>query len=130
MTTTSALKNINLLSKEQYDAVISPAEDELFAVSGSGVGLPSSRYEDLELGASETSYKAPGNGYVQVIQTNSATGYCNLYSNVQSMVYAANGQSVKVNIPVKKGGIFIYAYSGRDASSANNRFRFYYSEGE
>lgn len=129
--TTTGLKNVNMLTKEQYDGISVPAEDELYAISSSGFGFPSSNYEDLELGASGTTYKAPANGYAFIIKESTASGqYVNIYDGTaisRRSISSASGQSVVVAAQVLKGKNFKIDYS---AAGTTRIFRFIYAEGE
>jgi hypothetical protein len=132
--TTLGLKNVNMLSKEQYDGVAEPVKDELYAISGSGFGMPSDRYEDLELGASGTTYTAPANGWVSFMKIGGASGKQVVLINstgTKSMrtnsACSSSGQWLCVYLPVQKGDTFVAEY---DATGETKRFRFIYSEGE
>lgn len=130
--TTSGLKNVNLLTKEQYDGISNLASDELYAVSGSGIGFPSSDYEVLELGASGTSYTAPANGYFYLSKT---TGSTNQYTEINNMTRGygtishayASGASLRLFFPAQKDDSVVVWYT---ASGTTSTFRFIYAEGE
>lgn len=131
MATTAAFKNINMLTKAQYDGVSSPATDELYAISGSGFGLPSSsRYQDLTLGASGASYTAPANGWVYIVKAPTAVGQ---YVLVQQGSAQTVGFAITINQqayafhPVLEG-TFIVGYSA--AGTDVQVLRFIYAEGE
>lgn len=132
MATTAAFKNINMLTKAQYDGVSSPATDELYAISGSGFGLPSSsRYQVLTLGASGASYTAPANGWVYIVKTTTAVGQ---YVFVQQglaqttgFAVTANNQQAYAFHPVLEG-TFIVGYSA--AGTEVQELIFIYAEGE
>lgn len=124
------LKNINLMSQDTFES-IETADDELYAVSASGIGFPSNRYEDLVLGANVSTYTAPANGYFMLEKVANSAGQmlsmgvpnCQRYS-----VYAhASGNVLSITLPVKKGqGIYV-SYS---VSGTTKLFRFIYAEGE
>ena len=128
--TTLGLKNVNMLSKEQYDTIAEPVTDELWAISGSGFGFPSSNYEDLELGASGTKYTAPANGWFYISKGISANQYFT-FNNVTkkySTITAPSSNNSVVNIfPCQKGDVIEANYT---ASGSTYGFRFIYSEGE
>lgn len=131
MATTAAFKNINMMTKAQYDGVSSPATDELYAISGSGYGLPSStRYQALTLGASGANYTAPANGWVYIRKTNTAVGQFVLVQQglVQTVGFGgiANNQAYALH-PVLKG-TFRVDYSA--AGTTVQELRFIYAEGE
>lgn len=125
--TTLGLKNINMLSKEQYDTIAEPVKDELYAISGSGFGFPSDRYDDLELGASGSSYTAPANGYFFISKSGSSGQYVKLTAKTMAIVSVSNGGQAIVYLPVKKGAEVRVDYN---LSGATNAFRFIYAEGE
>ena len=129
--TTSGLKNVNLLTKEQFDGISDLASDELYAVSGSGIGFPSSDYEDLTLGASGTEYTAPANGYAYLIKASTASGqYVNIYNGTGVSYNTRSTASGKDNIvlaQVLKGKKFKIEY---DMAGETKYFRFIYAEGE
>ena len=132
--TTLGLKNVNMLSKEQFDTIAEPVKDELYAISGSGFGFPSNRYIDLTLGASGTSYTAPANGYFYFSKKSSATGQYAVMTNGTDGVAgelgdgnAASGFGVHILRPVRKGESVKINYT---VAGATNYFRFIYAEGE
>ena len=117
---TLGLKNINMLTKERFDGITELAADELYAVSSSGFGKPSSKYIDLTLGASGTEYTAPADGFVAVGGHATATGgYAELYYSWLDFTFhsAANTGYGRGFIPVKKGGLFSIMYSAFNSSS-------------
>jgi hypothetical protein len=128
--TTLGLKNVNMLSKERYSEIEEPATDELYAISGSGFGFPSNRYDELELGASGTEYTAPANGWYSIYKLISSGQYF-LFDNKSkrvNMVLAPSGtNSIAGILPVQKGDKITIYYT---ASGATNSFRFIYAEGE
>lgn len=125
------LKNINLMSQGTFES-IEQADDELYAVSASGIGFPSSRYEDLTLGASDTQYTAPANGWFVLSKSTAATNQVLSIRNdttgfsVNSYC-PASGQVMRLHLPCKKNDVIAVGYT---ASGATNFFRFIYAEGE
>jgi hypothetical protein len=130
--TTLRLKNINMMSREQFEDVSEPVQDELYAISGSGFGFPSSNYKDLELGASGTEYIAPANGYFQLVKATASTNQYISYTN-NAKGYGLNafcpssGSTMRTLFPAKKNDPVTISYS---ASGTTNTFRFIYAEGE
>lgn len=125
------LKNINLMSQDIFES-IEQVDDELYAVSASGIGFPSSRYEDLTLGASGTQYTAPANGWFSISKNTAATNqYINFRNATKSynLLFQPNlsGGTINVIFPVQKGDIVQVNYS---ASGTTNQFRFIYAVGE
>lgn len=128
--TTLGLKNVNMLTKEQYDGVTIPAEDELYAVSGSGFGFPSDNYDDLSLGTTGTTYKAPADGYAYLVKLSSAAAqYITMTSGAHGAIVRshASGETLRLMLPVRKGKNFKIDYS---AAGTTSYFRFIYAEGE
>ena len=96
----------------------------------SGWSMPSSRYIDLTLGASGSTYTAPANGYFDFIHQGSNGQFLFLKNTsnqfeVDSVIY--NQGFARVFIPCKKGDIIRVEYNA-DGSYA--RLYFYYAEGE
>jgi hypothetical protein len=131
---TLGLKNINLLTKEQFDGIETPATDELYAVSGSGYGFPSDRYIDLEVGASNTIYTAPANGWFRI--SGSATGngaFIALINQTKSIpaqgaTGTAKGNALYTNVVARKNDEVLMYYANIDAASIV--LKFVYAEGE
>ena len=121
-----------MLSKEQFDTIAEPVKDELYAISGSGFGFPSSNYDDLELGASGTQYTAPANGWISLCKkTASANQYIILENSTKSHGVNSrpnvSGTVIYIALPVQKGDVVTITY---DASGETKYFRFIYAEGE
>ena len=98
----------------------------------SGWSMPSSRYINLTLGASGTTYKAPANGWV--ILNKAATGIgqeIRLINQLNQLcgyaISASNNASLDTKIPCRKGDNILVYYS---ASGSLANFRFIYAEGE
>ncbi len=106
--TTASLTNINLLSKDQYDAIESPATDELWAVECVVAGMP-----DHSAGVSVTSGgTVPFDGYIELIgNTNSNPslfldgdiaigGFGGSNNNFCGSALCYKGQAITTNCPV------------------------------
>ena len=84
----------------------------------SGLGMPSDRYTEFAVGASDAIYTMPFNGYVSIVfNTTSNFSYCHLYSTTTNsgvtLTYYASGlNGLKMMLPVKKGKTFTISYSG------------------
>ena len=65
-------KKLRFMLQDKFET-ITEADDELYAVNGSGIGFPSSRYEDLILGATGTKYTAPANGWFFISKKTAST---------------------------------------------------------
>lgn len=123
------LKNVNLMSQDIFEN-IEQADDELYAVSASGIGFPSSRYEDLVLGASGTQYTAPANGYFYLQMKYVADKAIDIWNSTTNtgciMSAASSGLSLRAMTPCRKGDIVFVNYTATTAEV----FRFIYAEGE
>jgi hypothetical protein len=103
----------------------------------SGWGMPSNRYIDLTLGASEATYTAPANGWVSFDKKTNSNNFQGVWiaiyneNNVWIGGYSTNATANNVGLaltaPVKKGMKFLIGYN---AGGALNAFRFIYAEGE
>ena len=97
----------------------------------SGYGMPSNRYIDLTLGASETRYTAPANGWFIFSRQANANNQFGILSNITSKI--ENGMStyqwgsIVCSIPAKKGDIVQINYN---AAGELYGFKFTYTEGE
>ena len=94
----------------------------------SGLGMPSSRYIDLELGASGSTYTAPANGWVFFSKASTAAGQW-----IQIVARQSYHQIVAVTVnpmnflyPVIKNETFKIYYT---ADGITEKFRFIYAEG-
>lgn len=129
--TTLGLKNVNMLSKEQYNGIAEPATDELYAISGAGFGLPSDRFIDLTLGASGATYTAPANGWVYVNKQGDANQFFNLTNPTKNYgvneITSSSPFGLLIMLPVSKGDVFRIDYN---LNGTTNVFRFIYAEGE
>lgn len=94
----------------------------------SGLGMPSSRYIDLTLGASDSTYTAPANGWFCInYNMTSITSFAGL--KVDGHAFVINGYvqwNAPYIFPVKKGDNITVYYVNANATL----FRFIYAEGE
>lgn len=99
----------------------------------SGLGKPSDKYIELTLGATNTYYLAPANGWFTCVKRAASAGQYlylrTLISNVgiQTSISNANEYGV-VTIPISKGDICIVVYTATGQGDAE-RFRFVYDQG-
>ena len=101
----------------------------------STMGMPSTRYVDLTLGASTSTYVAPANGYFYINKMTSANGqYLNVGNNDTGIIMVVDKSGTSswctILMPVLKGQSCYVTYT---AGGKVNNFRFYYavgSEGE
>lgn len=93
----------------------------------SGWSMPSSRYINLTLGASGSTYTAPANGWVTLQGTCNA-GYITISANsiTSGDQKNYNGGWLWTLLPVKKGDIVYISYD----QFTKDAFRFIYAEGE
>ena len=118
-------KKLRFMSQNKFET-ITEADDELYAVNGSGIGFPSSRYENLILGASGTEYTAPANGWFDLRKGASSGQYIKLIGKVESCVNSS-GQVICAFLPIRKGQKVKVDYT---ATGTTHTFRFVYAEGE
>ena len=90
--------------------------------------MPSSKYIDITVGSSGSSYTAPADGWVGAFTQNSS--YCNLHNitcvGINSTDFKGNaGEDRYATIPVAKGDNFTFYYDG-----TVQYFRFLYAKGE
>ena len=99
----------------------------------SGLGMPSSKYIDLTLGASGTTYTAPANGWFKISGLNAQNSARMLIMlNNASSLYANQSDAA---VEGAYGGIFVPALKGDTVSVeysgyASYDFKFVYAEGE
>lgn len=97
----------------------------------SAQSMPSSKYIDLTLGASGSTYTAPANGWFSCGITGTAGSTymeMNIYDTEVGVCASFNGGWGRAVLPVCKGRRIIVFYKGNDF--ACNQFRFSYAEGE
>ena len=95
-----------------------------------GWGMTSSKYINLTLGATGTSYTAPANGYFFVRKVTTAVGqYIRISSNnvMAEMIAPVSGNWIHALLQVKKGDSALIEYS---AAGDIKKFIFVYAEGE
>ena len=98
-------------------------------IVGAGLGMPSSTYIDLTLGASGTTYTAPADGYYFIDKIKgTSTGYVTVSSKLgnYSVSPASTSDRCSILFPVLKGDTIAINYG---ATGTTNSFRFYYAEG-
>lgn len=118
---------------DKADRDINNLTDSGYA-KGSGLGMPSTRYIDLTLGASATTYTAPANGYILYIATSSGGGEQIILRDESIDHNTKLGQSIArgssdglvIFVPLKRGTIFSVEYS----TPTPIMLRFIYADGE
>ena len=121
------VQNANLIDAGRIGEQLATKTDMLQA---SGAGMPSSRYIDLTLGASGSTYTAPANGYVLIRKFSNATAQHLTAFNQSGIgdtkVSSIVSQALWVWFPVKKGEPFYVTYN---AGGRTELFKFIYAEG-
>lgn len=95
----------------------------------SGMGMPSSTYVDLTLGASGATYTAPANGWFSFSkQTNGTNQYLSIKTDLLGTEVKApsSGSGLTTFIPVRKGDVITVWYN---AGGTTNYFKFIYAKG-
>lgn len=88
--------------------------------------MPSSKYINLTLGASGTTYIAPADGWFYAAGSGTSNNmWIELISNISQGVYGTLSWNYKVSLPVKKGEPCIVSYNDINFSM----FRFIYANG-
>ena len=97
----------------------------------SGLGMPSSRYIDLTLGASGSTYTAPANGYFNLAKVSGGIEFINGINHntlyYEQRTSAGVDMTETVVIPAQKGDTVEFLYNMTRSTSS---FRFIYAEGE
>lgn len=100
----------------------------------SGLGMPSEKYDVLTLGASDTTYTAPANGYYNVVlqvetEQHAFVEMINLTCESFSKNVEKERGTARIEIGCRKGDVIKIQFS-KIAQNDINRLRFYYAEGE
>ena len=98
----------------------------------SGLGMPSSRYIDLTLGASGSTYTAPANGWLILNATaNNTSNFIQLENQTSHITSSDYGTTkttpLKTFLPVKTSDVINITYANISTTSVT--FRFIYAEG-
>lgn len=139
-TSSNGLKLYFYVGETVQDANIIAASQVLTRVADlsdsyiSGLGMPSDKYIDLELGSSGTTYTAPANGWFYLNKVVGGDWYyaeLSVVKDGKTLFYifadAYRTSPASIMIPVKKGDTVVVKYN---ATGATNHFRFIYAEGE
>jgi hypothetical protein len=92
--------------------------------------MPSTKHDNLTLGASETVYTAPANGYFYIQKKFTGNQYVLLVNETTgfaSGVNMINGNTCYQYLPCMRGQRVRVSYN---AGGTTERFRFYYAEGD
>ena len=122
------VQNANLINAGRIEETLVTKTDKTQAAAAS---MPSSKYIDLILGASDTTYIAPANGWFYALaKTSAVNGYVQLYNgniNLHTISqYSSANAFVAVYLPSSKGDVFNFIY----VNCKEIMFRFVYAEGE
>ena len=97
----------------------------------SGNAAPSDTYEDLTLGASNSNYEAPADGWFYLTSlASSASGYfraCVVETGATEVRYGSTTQQMCAIVHVRKGQNLLLVYNAFDTSTTT--FRFVYAQG-
>jgi len=96
----------------------------------SGLGMPSTRYEDLTLGASGSTYTATANGWAYLAMGGGTNPSAEISSDTIATRYlsaSSDTRTFHIYLPIAKGQTFKISYSNVGNLSA---FRFIYAQGE
>ena len=96
-----------------------------------GWNMPSNKYIDLTLGASNSTYTAPANGYFSImIKIGTSQGFLLIRNESNILAFQAGeiaGQYVGFVMPAKQRDEVLIGYNNRESTAI---FRFVYAEGE
>ena len=123
----NAVTNLEIIDVAGVMSTLNTKTDMAQAAAAS---MPSDKYIDLTLGASNTTYTAPTNGYFLVSWTASAANQYLHMRNINSdfgttSSSVANYNGVRCWLPVRKNDVVVIGYN----VGTKNYFRFYYAEG-
>jgi hypothetical protein len=97
----------------------------------SGLGMPSDRYIDLTLGATDSTYTAPANGYfVCSLKSTASNQLLDMYTTegYQTIVYSsATNQYITLAVPIRVGSSVKIKYT---LSTTGAILKFIYAQGE
>lgn len=104
-------------------------------IVGAGLAMPSDRYINLTLGASETTYTAPANGWFLLYFHTATSGdrWAQLVNGSKNdfvnRISANIASDFSICLPVTKGDIVLLQYANINLAYSWNKFRFYYAVG-
>lgn len=123
------------LSRKADIDLVNCTQDQMTTVSKeyfAAIGMPSTKYVTLSLGASGNEYTAPANGYacVEWNEVTSAGGGSSLdIQNPAIRTYSTDTGWQRHCLPIQKGYKFRVYYSSASGRTLSF-FRFYYAEGD
>lgn len=122
------VQNANLINAgriEEKVASLIPDNSSLIA----SYGMPSNKYINLTLGASNSSYTAPANGWFFINLAGGSSQYARFQNSENGMAYQYGNNNTNTCsgcIEVKKGDVISVQYN---ATSSTVTFRFIYAQG-
>ena len=135
--TTDAIENTAGLNTELFNGKLDIDCNNTSATGKdfmSSMGMPSSRYIELTMGASGTQYTAPANGWFSCTgEINSSNGFIslkneNIFLRIRNYV-VNSGTDVSTFIPAKKGDVISIEWSNFVMNQSYMKFVFIYAEG-
>ena len=126
------VQNANLIDAGRIGEQLATKTNMLQAAAAS---MPSGRYVELTLGASNSAYIAPADGYVSIKKDSTDSGQIlGIYTHsvsknqdLQTMVVSSgSGQGLSVYMPVAKGETFNVFYG---VAGTLQSFKFFYAQG-
>lgn len=98
----------------------------------SGMGMPSSKYINLTLGSSGSTYTAPANGYYNIARTVSSQGQYVDLTNITTNFFISQQKDssglIRICTPVRKGDVLRINYTATGGGTYDF-FRFFYAIG-
>lgn len=116
------------------------ANTDLSNISANGkavitrIGMPSNRFDELAIGASETPYTAPTDGYFYFICRPNSTGFSqawlyNTATGIHEWDNTTEGSFLTGTLKVSSGTVVNYGYYMSGGLASDSKLRFYYAEG-
>lgn len=98
------------------------------------MGMPSNRFDELVIGASETPYTAPADGYFYFICRPNNTGFSqawlyNTATGIHEWDNTTEGSFLTGTLKVSSGTVVNYGYYMSGGLASDSKLRFYYAEG-
>ena len=123
----NAVQNLELLNVGEVLEALTLKTDKVQAAAAS---KPSNKYIELTLGASNSEYTAPANGWYYITSQGTGTNNWIEFRNgdISQGVYGTLGWGFKLSLPIAKGHTTQLAYN--NINTTNYTFRFVYAEGE
>ena len=124
------VQNANLIDAGRIGEQLATKTDMLQA---SGAGMPSSKYINLTLGASGSTYTAPANGWFSMTLQPKGAGIVsldNLTTRLYNQIYVTTQVAVQLYIPAKRGDVVKIEYLSKTSDASLNYLTFIYAEGE